>query len=121
MLITFQCTNCNARLRIDSEAIGTELDCPECDAIIQVPNIPFGPGYVVGGFLIKEKIGQGGMGEVFCATDTNIDREVLDQRLLFSLLRNTKDRFIAMLGILALSPPHWVGLKSKRCRKCKAS
>ena len=76
MLITFQCTNCNARLRIDSEAIGTELDCPECDAVIQVPKIPFGPGYVVGGFLIKEKIGQGGMGEVYLATQLSMERNV---------------------------------------------
>jgi hypothetical protein len=76
MLVTFHCTHCNAKLRINANAMGTALNCPECDADIRVPKLDLGPGFVVGGFLIKHRIGQGGMGEVYLARQLSLERDV---------------------------------------------
>jgi serine/threonine protein kinase len=76
MLVTFHCSHCNAKLRINANAMGTELNCPECEGLITVPQSSLGPGFVVGGFLIKHKIGQGGMGEVYLARQLSLERDV---------------------------------------------
>ncbi len=76
MLVTFHCDHCNAKLRINSNAMGSKLTCPECDGEITVPHMRLGPGFVVGGFLIKHKIGQGGMGEVYLARQLSLERDV---------------------------------------------
>ncbi len=76
MLVTFNCTHCSAKLRINANAMGSDLSCPECDKDIRVPDMSLGPGFVVGGFLIKHKIGQGGMGEVYLARQLSLERDV---------------------------------------------
>ena len=76
MLVTFHCTHCDAKLRINANAMGSTLNCPECGAEIDIPEMKLGPGFVVGGFLIKHKIGQGGMGEVYLATQLSLERDV---------------------------------------------
>lgn len=76
MLVTFHCTHCDARLRINANAMGTALNCPECEGEIRVPQLDLGPGFVVGGFLIKRRIGQGGMGEVYLAKQLSLERDV---------------------------------------------
>jgi len=76
MLVTFHCDHCNAKLRINSNAMGSTLNCPECDSEIRVPRMTLGPGFVLGGFLIKHKIGQGGMGEVYLARQLSLERDV---------------------------------------------
>lgn len=76
MLVTFNCTHCSAKLRINANAMGSDLSCPECDKDIRVPEMSLGPGFVVGGFLIKHKIGQGGMGEVYLARQLSLERDV---------------------------------------------
>jgi serine/threonine protein kinase len=76
MLITFNCNHCSAKLRINANAMGSGLNCPECEGDIHVPEMKLGPGFVVGGFLIKHKIGQGGMGEVYLATQLSLERDV---------------------------------------------
>lgn len=76
MLVTFHCTHCDAKLRINANAMGSNLNCPECGQEIAIPEMTLGPGFVVGGFLIKHKIGQGGMGEVYLATQLSLERDV---------------------------------------------
>jgi len=76
MLVTFNCSHCSAKLRINANAMGSDLGCPECDHEIRVPEMSLGPGFVVGGFLIKHKIGQGGMGEVYLARQLSLERDV---------------------------------------------
>lgn len=76
MLVTFFCTHCDAKLRITADAMGSPLVCPECDSELQIPNMQLGPGFVVGGFLIKHKLGEGGMGEVYLATQLSLERDV---------------------------------------------
>jgi serine/threonine protein kinase len=38
--------------------------------------MPLGPGSTIGPFKIQSLIGKGGMGEVFSALDTRLDRKV---------------------------------------------
>lgn len=76
MLVTFHCNHCNARLRINANAMGSALSCPECEGDITVPHLQLGPGFVVGGFLIKKQIGKGGMGEVYLARQLSLERDV---------------------------------------------
>ncbi|MEX2606308.1 MAG: protein kinase [Kiritimatiellia bacterium] len=76
MLVTFYCENCQAKLRITADAMGSALVCPECDRTLEVPRMQLGPGFVVGGFLIKHKLGEGGMGEVYLATQLSLERDV---------------------------------------------
>ncbi len=56
--------------------MGSALVCPECDGELDVPQMSLGPGFVVGGFLIKHKLGEGGMGEVYLATQLSLERDV---------------------------------------------
>lgn len=76
MLVTFYCDHCDAKLRITADAMGSALVCPECDGELDVPKMSLGPGFVVGGFLIKHKLGEGGMGEVYLATQLSLERDV---------------------------------------------
>lgn len=76
MLVTFYCDLCEAKLRINADAMGSDLICPECDTMLQVPRMQLGPGFVVGGFLIKHKLGEGGMGEVYLATQLSLERDI---------------------------------------------
>lgn len=76
MLVTFYCENCQAKLRINADAMGSSLECPECGNSLDVPHMQLGPGFVVGGFLIKHKLGEGGMGEVYLATQLSLERDV---------------------------------------------
>ncbi|MGA0332713.1 MAG: serine/threonine protein kinase, partial [Kiritimatiellia bacterium] len=76
MLVTFYCETCDAKLRINADAMGSELMCPECETLLRVPEMQLGPGFVVGGFLIKHKLGEGGMGEVYLATQLSLKRDV---------------------------------------------
>src|SRR5688572_25851925 len=39
-------------------------------------DVPLMPGDMVGPFVIESKLGSGGMGEVFLAIDTRLDRQV---------------------------------------------
>lgn len=50
------------------------INCPECEAALIVPDMPFGPGYVVGRFEIREQLGIGGMGEVYLAKQLSMNR-----------------------------------------------
>ncbi len=54
-----------------------------------IPKKPLGPGVTVGGFKIKRLLGRGGMGEVYLARQTTMDRDVA---LKILPARFTKDK-----------------------------
>ncbi len=76
MLISFNCSDCNASLEIDGDSAGSEVACPECGASLIVPRKRVGPGTTVGGFKVERLLGKGGMGEVYLARQLSMDRDV---------------------------------------------
>ena len=61
----------------------------------QSPPAPVGPGTVLGRYRLVERIGEGGMGEVWKAHDANLDRPVAIKMLLRGSLSDatSKERF----------------------------
>lgn len=76
MKIAFACPNCRSDLRIEAERASVKVTCPECQAEIPVPREVLNPGTVIGGFRILRLVGRGGMGEVYLARQTSMDRDV---------------------------------------------
>lgn len=76
MRITFSCLSCGAQLETRAEAVGAQVECPGCKAMIAVPRTQFGSGTTIGGFRITAFLGKGGMAEVWLATQLSLEREV---------------------------------------------
>ncbi len=76
MLISFQCSQCGKTAEADAAAAGTRTVCPHCQAGVEVPQKPIGPGVTLGGFRINQLIGEGGMGQVYLALQLSLDRPV---------------------------------------------
>ena len=107
MPIRVECPNpkCKKTLQAPDDHAGKKARCPGCGHIITIPE----PGTVlmevhgdplVGSKLgileIKEKLGQGGMGAVYMAINTSLDRMVAVKVLPEELVKNTPtflDRF----------------------------
>jgi WD40 repeat protein/serine/threonine protein kinase len=80
----------NAQLRTDVEALlrahdksGDLLDLPErAPACIQTPSIPEGPGAAIGAYRLLEQIGEGGVGAVWVAEQTQPVRRKVALKLI---------------------------------------
>ncbi|MFO7957903.1 MAG: protein kinase [Candidatus Brocadiia bacterium] len=84
----FHCPNCEAAFDADPPEEDELLQCPECGSRFEDPDRtvldeqgPLAaegllPGKRLGGFVIEERIGFGGMGEVYKATQLSLDRIV---------------------------------------------
>jgi len=76
MLITFECPKCRSSLEIEADTAGSQVECPQCAALVTVPKRGVEPGTTVGGFQIAKLLGEGGMGQVFLARQLSTDRNV---------------------------------------------
>jgi len=103
MLIIFHCPECDSKLEIEADCVGTEAACPKCGTVVTVPHKGVGPGATVGGFRIDKLLGRGGMGEVYLARQLSLNRmvalKILPIRL--NLDQDMVDRFLNEMRLLA--------------------
>lgn len=78
----FQCQLCNTVLDLEDCQPGELVVCGKCGKPVQVPATSTSPGAILGDFVIKRKIGEGGMGFVYLAHQISLDRDVAIKVLL---------------------------------------
>ncbi len=76
MLFSFQCPGCKGKLEADASQSGTQADCPHCAAPVAIPESRVDAGTTLAGFRLERRLGKGGMGEVFLATQLSVKRQV---------------------------------------------
>ena len=83
-VVKFQCQECKGIVvtEFDDELVS----CGHCEAVCRVPR-ELGPGVVIDDFTLLQKLGQGGMGDVFLAHQLTLDRIVA--------LKILKENFLA--------------------------
>ncbi len=95
--IIFNCPECGAEVSAQSSTAGQTLQCGACfkDIIIPIPGLE--EGLEMGDFVLRSKLGSGGMGEVWLATQVSMRRLVALKILLpkFSDNKRFVDRFLA--------------------------
>ncbi len=75
--ISLHCPKCGAPLeKTDGSLAGGAAECPKCGGTMLLPALEARPGMEFGGFMIERKLGVGGMGEVWLATQTSMSRKV---------------------------------------------
>jgi len=67
MIDTYQCPECHQDFTWDDRRTETRHPCPHCGAEFTPPRPTFPPGSIIGGYEVAERIGLGGMGEVYRA------------------------------------------------------
>ncbi len=94
--IKFNCPKCNIDMEASDADSGKNADCPNCGCVICIPQPRLEEGLEIGGFLIEKKLGVGGMGEVWLAHQSAMDRKVALKILSpsFSKDKEFLDRFI---------------------------
>ena len=76
MEIIFNCPHCQAAIEADSDISGARAECPACKEIVLVPAPGIEVGMELAGYQIDKRVGVGGMGEVFEATQMAMKRRV---------------------------------------------
>lgn len=87
MIVTFDCRKCGTRIEVDVDA-GPQVMCAACHAINEVPPPHIGADTTIGGFRLIRRIGRGGMGDVYFAHQTSLNREAAVKVLHRSLCRD---------------------------------
>ncbi len=73
---TFHCPSCGQKVLVEAEKAGRKISCPHCSTSVVIPREDIVPGRVIGGFELRERLGVGGMGEVWLAYQSTMDRQV---------------------------------------------
>jgi serine/threonine protein kinase len=87
--VKFSCSACEAILDAELNQVGSTLVCSACNAAVKVP--PYGviSGMKIGDFVVERRLGIGGMGEVWLAEQTGMQRQVALKILSPELAANT--------------------------------
>lgn len=70
----FQCTHCGGILAIEGCEPGEAVACGHCGAAVAVPATRLSPGAIIGDFILREGLGEGGMGAVYLAHQISLAR-----------------------------------------------
>lgn len=99
----FNCPECKAEIEADDSWAGGTAQCPGCNKTIMIPMPGIRAGMIISGFKILERLGSGGMGEVWLAEQTAMERKVALKILSPALTNNQDfvDRFMAEVKMSA--------------------
>ena len=77
MLEKYVCPSCGKNFEWDDESLDEYIVCPHCGDRLRSPNAPtFSEGTEIGDYVVKRRIGVGGMGEVYIAEQKSMGRPV---------------------------------------------
>ncbi len=77
MIETYVCPACQQNIEWDDSSCEEFIECHHCGDKLRAPNAPmFKKGTVIGDYVIKKRLGVGGMGEVFLAEQQSMMRPV---------------------------------------------
>lgn len=71
----FYCDHCNQKIEADRTISGSIMVCPACSQAFRVPEYGLLPGDRLEGFILKKRLGAGGMGDVWLAEQESMQRE----------------------------------------------
>ena len=86
----FECQNCKKIVAINDSEMGNPVGCGHCHSINVVPPTRFSPGAMINDFIIRETLGNGGMGTVYLAHQLSLDRPVALKILMEQFSRNSE-------------------------------
>ncbi|QSH40652.1 serine/threonine-protein kinase [Lentisphaerota bacterium ZTH] len=86
--ILFGCPECECELTSVSALCGREIECINCGKLVKVPIPGLYENFEIGDFVLVEKIGVGGMGEVWLANQLSMNRQVALKVLSPHLVEN---------------------------------
>ncbi len=86
----FQCQNCQKIVSIDDSECGRPVGCGHCGSITVVPESRFAKGAMINDFIIRDTLGNGGMGTVYLAHQLSLDRPVALKILMEQFSRNSE-------------------------------
>ena len=84
--ITIACEECQHIFDIELTKAGKPVSCPDCGEYMIAPKARFAPNVVVGDYILRELLGQGGAGIVFRAYQRSLDRDCA-LKILYHALR----------------------------------
>jgi serine/threonine-protein kinase len=94
--VIFYCPKCDNELHATSDLCGENVECLYCGNEVKVPIPGLDEGLEIGDFVLKEKLGSGGMGEVWLADQLSMNRLVALKILSPGLVKDQSfvDRFL---------------------------
>ena len=101
--IIFTCPHCESEMETDASFAGNAAQCPGCNNTVLIPMPGIKEGIEIAGFKIEKRLGIGGMGEVWLATQTAMDRKVALKILSPALTQDEEfvTRFMAEVQLSA--------------------
>jgi len=100
---TYICPSCKKEFDWDDSMEETLIRCPLCQTEMMAPGPLLAKGATVGDYLVRERIGIGGMGEVYLAEQRSMKRPVALKILHEDLIKDQAylERFYREVRILA--------------------
>ncbi|HBC86373.1 MAG TPA: hypothetical protein DCZ94_05395 [Lentisphaeria bacterium] len=92
------CPHCNNTFSMERQPSDTLLYCPHCNGTVFLENDELQTGAVLGGFEIIKLLGKGGMGNVYLAKQSSMQRLVALKVLLKAMVGGSDKNIIEMFN-----------------------
>ena len=94
----YLCTHCNKTFNVSERPASLMLPCPNCKGVVVIPGEDFRPGEIIGGFEIINILGKGGMGYVYLAKQSSMQRLVALKVIMKAVVGTTDTSIIDMFN-----------------------